>query len=183
MTEIEVPTEHLHETIHEKAHEHHHASTRGGGWITAVALSTAMMAVLAAVSALLAGHHANEALLDQIRSSDQWSYYQAKGIKAAVLGSKMELLQALGKKPGNKDQKKIEEYHHEQEEIKEKAEEAARASEEHMSHHVILAQSVTLFQIAIAVAAISILTKRRSLWVMSVGVAGAGVLFLIRGLI
>ncbi|MGO9146526.1 MAG: DUF4337 family protein [Desulfomonilia bacterium] len=36
-----------------------------------VALSTAILAVLAAVSSLLAGHHSNEALIEQIQSSDK----------------------------------------------------------------------------------------------------------------
>ena len=36
---------------------------------------------LAAIAALLAGHAANEALLEQIKASDQWSYYQSKSIK------------------------------------------------------------------------------------------------------
>lgn len=76
MEEIEVPTEHLHETIHEKVGE--------AGWFRYVAISTALMAVFAAFSSLMAGHHSNEALIDQIKASDQWSYFQAKGIKGEI---------------------------------------------------------------------------------------------------
>ena len=57
--EIEVPTEHLHETIHEAAEGHH---SHMAGFNMQVALSTAILAVVAAVSALLAGHAANEAV-------------------------------------------------------------------------------------------------------------------------
>src|SRR4051794_18145381 len=88
MEEAEVPLEHLHE------HIHHHAEHGGERWISWVALSTAILAVLAAISALLSSKHANEAMMSQIQASDQWSYYQAKSIKAAVLDAKMALLGA-----------------------------------------------------------------------------------------
>ena len=76
--EIEVPTEHLHETIHEAAEGHH---PHMAGFNMQVALSTAILAVVAAVSALFAGHAANEAVLEQIEASDKWNFYQAKSIK------------------------------------------------------------------------------------------------------
>src|SRR5438046_7528768 len=113
----EVPTEHLHEHIQEHAH-----GTKIK-WVMGVALSSALLAALAAVAALMAGHHVNEAMIEQIRSSDQWNFYQAKGVKAAVLGSKLELLQGLEKTPSPKDKEKLAEYKKEQEEIKAHAEE------------------------------------------------------------
>src|SRR5436190_5232842 len=100
----EVPTEHLHEEMH------HHAGHSKQPWTMGVALSSALLAGLAAVCSLLAGHHANEAMIDQIQSSDRWAYYQAKGIKAAVLGSKIELLEAEGKTVSQKDRDKVAEY-------------------------------------------------------------------------
>src|SRR3984957_20238142 len=84
MEDPEVPTEHLHEEIH------HHAEHTREKWVLGVALSSALLAGLAAVSSLLAGHHANEAMIEQIQSSDNWAFYQAKGIKSALLGSKIE---------------------------------------------------------------------------------------------
>jgi len=53
------------------------------------ALTAAFLAVLAAITSLMAEHHANEAMLDQIRSSDKWSFYQAKSIKANLLPRKL----------------------------------------------------------------------------------------------
>jgi TolB-like protein len=85
MEEAEVPLEHLHEQVHESA-EHSREK-----WISWVALSTAVLAVLAAIAGLLSGKHANEAVINQIQASDQWSYYQAKSVKAAVLDAKMAL--------------------------------------------------------------------------------------------
>src|SRR6266542_3991704 len=119
----EVPTEHLHEEIH------HHATHKKQPWTMGVALSSALLAGLAAVCSLLAGHHANEAMIDQIQSSDRWSFYQAKSIKAAVLGSKIELLEAEGKPVAQKDRDKVAEYKKEQDEISAQAKEKEHASE------------------------------------------------------
>jgi lipopolysaccharide export LptBFGC system permease protein LptF len=173
----EVPTEHLHEHMH----EHAHASKKS--WIMWVALSSALLAGLAAVTSLLAGHHANEAMVEQIKASDQWSYYQAKGVKANVLASKMELLQALGKTPDDKDARKLGEYKKEQEDISSEARAKEIEAKHHLESHVIFARGVTLFQVAIAIGAISVLTHRRRYWIVSLIFGLGGVFFLGQGLI
>ncbi|GAC1396145.1 MAG: hypothetical protein NVSMB63_16570 [Sediminibacterium sp.] len=170
MEEIEVPTEHLHETIHEKVKEAGEA-----GWFKFVAISTALMAVFAAISGLMAGHYSNEALIEQIQASDQWSYYQAKGIKAEV--------KALQVKNGIADPAAATKYKTEQEEIKKEAEKFQQESKFHLDKHVILAQSVTLFQIAIAISAISILTKKKPLWIGSLLITLIGLGFFLSGFI
>lgn len=172
MEEIEIPTEHLHEAIHEKAEEAKHG--KEASWNMYVAISTALIAVFAAISGLLAGHHSNEALIQQIKASDQWAYYQAKGIKAEI--------KAISQN-NSQDKETIERYKKEQESIKEKAEVAEKESEKHLAHHVLLAGSVTLFQIAIAISAIAILTRKKQLWYISLLVAIIGQLYFIMGLL
>src|SRR5579885_2919028 len=116
MSEIEVPTEHLHE------HMEHAAKHGAHDWVSWVALSSALLAVLAAVAALLAGHHVDEAMLLRMQASDQWSYYQAKSIKGHCAAQKSEILSALGRKAeGGEDAAKR--YEEEKKEIQEKAEE------------------------------------------------------------
>jgi Domain of unknown function (DUF4337) len=178
--EIEVPTEHLHETIHEAAEGHHHHAS---GFNMQVALSTAILAVLAAVAALMAGHAANEALLEQMQASDQWSYYQSKSIKENVLTTKLALIVAMGKTIEGTDAKKLAEYKTDMEEIKTEAEAKEAESKSHMKHHVTLARSVTLFQIAIALSAIAVLTKKRPLWLTSLALGAIGGIFFIGGLL
>jgi hypothetical protein len=176
MEEIEVPTEQLHEEMH---HHVEHAETP---WMSWVALSAAILAAFAAVSALLAGHHANEAVLEQMHASDHWAYYQAKGIKASILASKVELLSSLGKPISEKDQEKVAEYKKDQEEISNKAKEMESSSQNHLEHHVVLARAVTLFQVAIAIAAVSILTKKRRFWLVSLAFGLGGIGFLVQGM-
>lgn len=180
--EIEVPTEHLHESIHEKAHEagggHGHGASSQPSWVMAVALSSALIAVLAAVSALLAGHYANEAMLEQMKASDGWAYYQAKGIKSNVLQTKIDLLTSLGKEPSAKDAEKVAEYGKEQKEIEGEAKHEEHESQEHMQRHSVLARAVTVFQVAIALSAIAVLTKKKAVWFGSMALGAAGIVFM-----
>jgi hypothetical protein len=178
--EIEVPTEHLHESIKHAAGGH---GADGPSWIGQVALTAAILAVAAAITALLAGHHANEAMLEQMKAADQWGLYQAKGIKMAQIETKLDILSAVGKDPREDDRKKIERYKEEQEGIKEKATELETSSGAHMARHVVLARSVTGFQVAIALSAIAVLSRRKAVWFVSLALGVVGAAFLIQGLL
>jgi hypothetical protein len=167
----EVPLEHLHEEIH------HHAEHGGAPWISWVALSTAILAVLAAISGLLSGKHANEAMMSQIQASDQWGYYQAKSIKAAILEAKT----TLASEATAGDKEKAAQYQEEQAEIKREAEHKQEEARANFHQHEVYARSVTMFQIAIAIAATPALTKRRRFWLVSLVFGMAGILFLVLG--
>jgi hypothetical protein len=176
--EIEVPTEELHEKMEEAAEE------GGGGrkWISRVALSSALLAVIAAISALLAGHHESESLLDQMKASDKWGYFQAKSIKAEAVATRDSTLEALGKPVGD-GPKTIERYKAEQETIQKEGETLEKSSEEHMAHHIQFAHAVTIFQIAIAIGAIAVLARRPKFWLGSLGLGIVGLVFFILGLV
>jgi hypothetical protein len=177
--ELEVPTEHLQESIHEAAHGRHgHEKS----FNTMVALSTAVLAVTAALAALFAGHAANDALFEQIEAANEWNHYQSKSIKSAVLNSKIALLTALQKQNDPKDADKRAEYDKDMEEIKSQAEAKEHQSSQHMHQHVVLARAVTFFQIAIALAAIAVLAQKRPLWVGSLALGAIGVVFFAMGL-
>jgi hypothetical protein len=169
MEEAEVPLEGLHE------HVQHSAEHSREVWISWVALSTAILAVLAAIAGLLSGKHANEAMMSQIEASDQWNYYQAKSIKASVLDAKMGLATA----PDEKDKAKAARYEEEQSEIKKDAEQKEAGAKMNFHRHEVYARSVTMFQIAIAIAAISALTKKRSFWIVSLLFGAIGCVFLV----
>ena len=174
MEEMEDPTERLKETM-EATEE------KKEKWTMHVALSTAIIAVLAAIAGLYAGHHANEAMLDQLKSSDQWAYYQAKGIKSEVANATAQVFSALDK-PLPKDlEDKMAKYEKDKSEIKKDAEKEQESSEAHMRQHLVLSRSVTIFQIAIAISAIAILTRRKAMWYASMLLAAAGCVFLVIG--
>lgn len=147
-----------------------------------VAVTTAVLAALAAISSLFSSSHLNEAMIDQIRASNQWSYYQAKGIKHDVLESKVELLPALGKSPVDADVADLARYKQEQQAIKVDAEKHQADSLDHHRRHVILSKAVTAFQISIALAAVALLVRRGLFWWISMAVGVVGSWLLLHGL-
>lgn len=175
--EIESPTERVEEHIHEVAE---HAKEN---WLRWCAVLSAVFAVMAALSGLLSSSYANTAMLEQIKASDQWGYYQAKGIKALVVEVQNKILlqlpqQSVDAKP---DSTKLEKYKLEEENIRVEAEKLTQAAEHHMEQHEITARAVTCFQVAIAMIAIVVLTKRRRFLLFSVGLGLAGFVFLLMG--
>ena len=163
MSEIEVPIEAIQENIH---HAAQHASSEERTFMNTAAILAALLAAAAAVSALFAGHLANEALLEQIQASDKWAYYQAKGIKASIA----ELKQSTGTETA----KGADEYKAEQAEIQTEAKQREHESRAHLIRHEALAASVTFFQIAIAITAIAVLTRKRVLFMGSIGLGPCG---------
>jgi hypothetical protein len=168
----EVPLEQVSEDIHHNSHGQ-------GGWVMGVALTTSLLAVLAAIASLLAGHYANEGVLEQLEASNRWSYYQSKSVKENLVRTKVELLEALGKVPSEKDREKLNDYKREQETIQNEAHQLGEESKHHMQLHSRLARSVTLFQVAIGVAAIAVLTRRKRFWLVGLAFGSGGVVLLV----
>jgi hypothetical protein len=118
-------------------------------------------------------------MMAQIESSDQWAYYQAKGIKAAVLDAKM----SLSGQSNEQDRAKAEKYQEEQAEIQKEARGKENEAKSNFHQHEVFARGVTMFQIAIAIAAISALTKRTRYWLLSLLVGLVGCVFLALGFV
>ncbi len=175
MSTPEVPLEHAHETIE------HHAHGSSEPWVMGVALSAALLAALAAVTALYAEHYSNEAMLEQIRASDRWTEFQADSIKEKVIEGNKKLLASLNKPLDPEDEAKLAEYKKKKEQDKEAATEFENDSRKHQREHVPLSRGLTMFQVAIAIGAISVLTKRRSYWFVALMFGAVGVVFLIWG--
>jgi hypothetical protein len=116
----------------------------------------------------------------QASASDQWAYYQAKGIKAAVQEAVRESWLAAGKAAPDRLDEMVQRYTREQEEIKKDAEDKERARDDKtkeagrlLERHHILANAVALFQISIALGAVAALTRARGVWLASL-LAGVG---------
>ena len=176
MESLEDQTESVREHL-----DHHDGRRHKDVFTSRVAVSTAVLAVFAAITSLMAGHHANEAMVDQIKASNEWNFYQAKSIKAALLASKIELLHSLKAPVDEGDQKKTESYEKDKAEISEKAKVREEMSEKHLATHVRFARSVTMFQVAIGIGAIAALTKRRKFLGVSVAFGLIGLVFMIWG--
>jgi cell division protein FtsB len=117
----------------------------------------------------------NEAVLKKADASNQWAFYQAKSTKQNLA----ELSEAIATDPEKKAKyaADVKRYSTEKEEIKKKAEALEKQSDaadeksrKELYPHEKLAQSMTFIQIAISLAAICVLTRRR--WML--GLAGIG---------
>ena len=160
----EVPTEHLHEQM-EHAAKHGNAA-----WINWVAVSTCIIAALAAIASLLAGEHVNEAIVSKMDANDTWSEFGVKSIKSDLATFKGDLAKA-------KD------YETKKDALMDKAKAFGEESKHHLQIHEQLARAVTFSQIAIAIAAISALTKRKPFWYISLAFGLCGAYFLATSLL
>jgi hypothetical protein len=210
MPEEDLETGELKEQIDERLeeHEHHeHAAHAAAGhakphkpppdWVRYLSLSTAIIAVIAAVTSLESGAKSNEAILEkseamlnQSKASDQWSYFQAKGIKATLSEGEAAIVAAEKPDVAAKLTEQARRYRGETEEIKKQAQELEAKvsennlrSEEMMEHHHRFAIAVTLLQIAIALSAIAALTRRRVLWFVGLAVSAAGSAMFVYGML
>jgi hypothetical protein len=185
--EIEVETERIDEQIKEQLER------EGGSLLKTIALTTALFAALAAVAALRAGGTVNEALLLkteatrlQAEASDQWSAYQAKGIKSAIQQAAESSWIALGRPPPTSFSDERQRYAREQADLERVARDKERERDERsleadelLHRHHRFADSVALFQVAIALGAVAALARYRLIWFLSmlVGLGGAGLFF------
>ena len=85
--------------------------------------------------------------------------------------------------PDEKDRAKVAKYEEEQGEIKTEAERKQSEARANFHRHEVFARGVTMFQIAIAVAAISALTRKRRFWLVSLVFGAAGCVFLALGML
>ena len=192
--EIEIETNELQETIEEMREERleRKEDEKRSGWLKYISLTTAMLAVVAAVGALYSGSLVNEALLEknkavllQAQASDKWTYYQAKGLKSNGASQTADLLAANPSQAtaAEKWRGEAARYKSDQESIKKEAEELEKQRDEKgveaehfMHHHHLFAYCVTFTQVAIALSAVAALTKRKPVWYFSMlaGVFGLG---------
>ena len=187
----EVETDKLQEEIHEETER------EGGKLLRTIALTTALLAALAALASLRAGATVNEALLLkteatrlQAEASDQWAYYQAKGVKASVQEAIGAAWAAAGKEPPPGTTEKTARYAEEQDAIADRAKEKERErdaregeAERLMHQHHRNAAAVAFFQVSIALGAVAALTRSRPVWLASLVLGAGGLASLVRALL
>lgn len=169
---------------HDHAVEH---AAPHGGLGQKVAIFTAILATVGAIVSFLGGHtqnealyYKNEAVLKKTQASNQWNYYQAKSMKQNLA----EFAAGLAADPAKAEKYAAEakRYAEEKKAIQKEAEsleaqsKATNERAEHALHpHEKLAISMTLLQIAIALASITVLTERTWLLWGAAGSALGGV--------
>ena len=171
-------------------HEVEHVAQHGGdGFTSKLAVLTAVLSTVGAIFGYLGGHSQNAALLfkneasiQKTAASNQWNYYEAKSNKQNLAELSVVLTQGEAQQ---KFRQEVERYQAEKKDIKAEAEKLEAAatkanekSEIEMHVHERWAMATTLLQIAIALSAITLLTRKR--WMLG-GVYGATAMGLVIG--
>ena len=171
-------------------HDHaleHEAHADPHGLAGRLAVATAILATIGAIFSYMggltqanAGLFKNNAGIKKTEASNQWNYYQAKSSKQNLAELAIELAPEPRRAFYGDEVKR---YKGEKEDIKKQAEkleaestEWDKRSDEQLHQHHRWAQATTALQIAIAMAAISLLTRRRWLEWATLGVAGVGLI-------
>jgi Na+/glutamate symporter len=168
-------------------HELEHAAAHSGprDFAGRLAVATAIIATVGAVFAYMggltqsnAGLYKNDAAIKKTEASNQWNYYQAKSSKQNLAELALELAPE-SRRAFYVDE--IKRYKGEKDVIKRDAEKLEKASDEwnqksdeQIHQHHRWAQATTALQIAIAMAAIALLTKSRWLQYGVFGLSAVG---------
>ncbi|TCQ09098.1 DUF4337 domain-containing protein [Sphingomonas sp. PP-CC-3A-396] len=146
-----------------------------------IALFTAVLATLAAVTSFLGGHtqneallHKNEAVLIKAQASDAWGYYQAEDLKRHMAQIEVDLDPAqasLHAADVARYQARGAGLKAQAEALDRRSTAADEESDDALRPHTKLALAVTALQVAIALASITALTGRR--WLLWVAGAAA----------
>lgn len=171
-----------HEHTEHLAHDHHDP------FVSRVAILVAVLAVLAAVSGNLEAIESeqtlvaiSEATLEQDKATDAWGEYEADSLKrhlytiaADANPAKAEAYKKTAKEQNNK-----------QAEVRKHATESQAArtrllseAHSHEGRHHWLTGAATLFEIAIALSTVSLVTRRKMFWIVAalLGFGGLGVM-------
>jgi anaerobic ribonucleoside-triphosphate reductase len=167
-------------------HEVEHQGLSGDDFASRLAVATAILATVGAIFSFQGGATQNAALLfkneaaiKKTEASDQWNFYQAKSNKQnlAELGATLTTGETA-----ERYRSEVKRYNDEKKDIMKKAEELEKQgaeanvqSEASMQTHHRWAQATTLIQIAIALAAITLLTRKKWLQWGVFGAAAGGV--------
>ncbi|EJF71023.1 MULTISPECIES: DUF4337 domain-containing protein [unclassified Pseudomonas] len=177
---------------HEKHVEHatEHAHRSGDNFASRIAVMTAIMATVGAMLSYQAGSTESEAAMDKnnaaifkTEAANQWNYYQAKS-------SRQNLAELATHIPGV-DAKhytdEIERYKTQKEDVRKQAEkleatskEWDEKSEQALHQHHRWAQAMTAIQIAISLAAITLLTRKE--WLKRMAYTAGGVSVVLGGM-
>jgi hypothetical protein len=167
-------------------HDHavEHAGHDGDKFSGRIAVMTAILATVGALFGYLGGATQNnaamlknDAAIKKTEAANQWNYYQAKSNKQNLA----ELAMALPGVNAEKYKADVVRYKAEKEDIKQAAEKLEaesldfnRQSEAQMHEHHRWALATTAEQIAISLAAITLLTRRRWMQYLAYGIATIG---------
>jgi hypothetical protein len=183
-------SEHVGVHVH-PAHEElvHEMAEHGGdeGLAQRVALVTALLATIGALFGYQAGHVSTEAMLlkndsiaAQARASDMWAEYQAKSTREFLSKNLSgitsdDALKTKLASEGDRYAKEKQEISVKAKELEDESKTANEKAEANIVPHERMALGVTLMQVAVALASITVLTRKKWLFYGALAFAAVGI--------
>ena len=166
-------------------------------WMTYMAITTVLVAVLATLSTFKGGGYSTRSLLNQTKASDQWAFYQSKSIKSYLYDMRRENLEiqkeslerqkaddSLIKKYNEMAEEyklKVKKYDEEKEEITKVATGFETLRDESKLHSDKFGIAVIFLQISILLSSIATLSKKRFVWICGLVFGVVGLFFFLDG--
>ena len=149
-------------------------------WTRYVSLQIVLLAVATAIGSLKSGGFGSKVMLSQAQASDTWAFYQAKSIKRHIA----ELATRTAATPENNARagEDVVRYQKEEADVQAHARSLEAARDAAARHGPPLGFAIASLQIAIALASVCLITKRKPLWAASATLGAIGIGYLIYGL-
>ena len=158
-----------------------------------MALTTTVLAVCAAISALKGGGYSTRVQLSTTQEANLWSYFQSKSIKQhavelhrdalelARLEARTPEAQRLAGERLERARADAARYDREKNEIKAQAEAVQRSEDGLKRHGAAFGLAVMLLQIAIMLSSIGALMKKPLMWAMGLAFGAVGLVYMANG--
>ena len=157
-----------------------------------LALTTVILAVCATLATFKGGGHSTRTVLSQSLASDQWAYYQAKGIKGNLYEVEaMRLKREIQLAPKAaaplletslaEVEKKVAKYDGEKAEIQKVARGYEDAKADAQKHSAAFGFAVIFLQIGILLSSIAALLTQKPVYYLGLGVGVVGIVYFVNG--
>jgi hypothetical protein len=173
---------------------------RRESWTKYVSLTIVIIAVIAAIAAQSGGKYGSEGLTGlnnatyfQTQASDQWSYYEAKSIKqkqyelardgllhSAATDPKVADLVKTYEDQIAADKKSQADAKAEAKKFEDQRDQNRKIAELASSKGGKMGMAISLFSVAVAVASICLVTKKKPLWFMSMALSAGAIFEMVR---
>ena len=161
-------------------------------WLNWLALSTLIFSAAATLGSFKGGGYSGLAMMSQNLASDQWAFYQAKSIKQHTYDLERDLLrlqiqhapeavQPKYQETIDRYTKEIERYTTEKKEIEAKARGHEKTKTEAQRYGGIFGKAVLYLQVAIMLAALGALLKKKPLWIIGLVPGVVGLVYFANG--
>jgi hypothetical protein len=163
-------------------------------WLNYVSVSTIVFAVCATLSTFKGGQFSTKTVIYQMKTSNEWAYYQAKNLRSYMHELQRDQLELAIKNPGLApslidDYKgkiaaydnKINTYQSQKRDIEKKAKSYEEEIGNAQGHSKNFGMSVIFLQIAILLASLSALMKKIYMWYSSLAMGSIGLVYFANG--